>query len=75
MRKPNTRTADRSVVTMQQLFQIGLSEIAYVKAVDDESGRNYAIHTADGNEIAHFADRDVAFAACRQHDLEPVSVH
>ena len=75
MTKTNTTTQARPPITMQQLFQIGLTDIAYVKAVPGENSRSYALHTADGNEIARFAERDVAFAACRQHDLEPVSVH
>ena len=54
---------------------LSLADIAYVKAVSGGKGGSYALHSADGNEIARFADREVAFAACRQHDLEPVSVH
>jgi hypothetical protein len=41
--------------------------------VDGTSG--YAVHAADGTQIALLPDRDVAFATVRQHDLEPVSVH
>ena len=75
MTKTSTSMSARPPITMQQLFQIGLADIAYVKAVPGDSSRSYALHSADGNEIARFADREVAFAACRQHDLEPVSVH
>ncbi len=75
MTKTDTTMSARPPITMQQLFQIGLTDIAYVKAVSGGKGGSYALHSADGNEIARFADREVAFAACRQHDLEPVSVH
>ena len=34
-----------------------------------------AVHAADGTEIVVMPDREVARAAIRQHDLEPVSVH
>ncbi len=75
MTKPETLAAERPAVTMQQLFNIGLADVAYVKTVRAENSRAYALHSADGTEIARFADRDVAFAASRQHDLEPVSAH
>jgi hypothetical protein len=35
----------------------------------------FALHLADGRRVAVMDDRDLAFAAARQHDLEPVSVH
>lgn len=54
----------------------GLSDVAYVKLVKTEDGElAFAIHAADGRPVAVMADRDVAFAAIRQNDLEPVSVH
>jgi len=49
--------------------------IAYIKAVTIDGIRAYAIHAADGTALAIVKDRDVAFAAVRQHELEPVSVH
>ena len=33
------------------------------------------VPAADGQELAIFGARDVAFVAARQNDLEPVSVH
>lgn len=35
----------------------------------------YAVHLMDGTRIAVVDDRDAAFAAARQHEMEPVSVH
>ena len=35
----------------------------------------YSVHTADGECIALVGDRDLAFAAARQHEMNPVSVH
>ena len=35
----------------------------------------YAVHLADGRRIAVMDDRERAFAAAVQHDLNPVSVH
>jgi hypothetical protein len=35
----------------------------------------YSIHSADGERIALVGDRDLAFAAARQQEMHPVSVH
>ena len=35
----------------------------------------YAVHAADGERLALVGDRDSAFIAARQHEMEPVSVH
>jgi len=39
------------------------------------SQKFFALHLADGRRVAVMDDRESAFAAARQHDLEPVSVH
>jgi hypothetical protein len=52
-----------------------VNHLAYVKRVVDGDAAGWAIHAADGTPLAVLADRDTAFAAVRQHDLEPVSVH
>jgi len=62
-------------MSMRELALFGMQDLAYIKrvAVDDTYG--YAVHAADGTQIALLSDRDVAFATVRQHDLEPMSVH
>lgn len=35
----------------------------------------YALYADDGSRIALMSDRDIAFAAARQHELTPLSVH
>lgn len=35
----------------------------------------YAVHGVDGERLALVADRRLAFALARQHELVPVSVH
>jgi hypothetical protein len=37
--------------------------------------RIYAVHSGDGERLALVADKALAFALARQHDLAPVSVH
>lgn len=56
--------------------QLGLNDIAYIRAVitdDEETG--WAIHAANGQQIGMAPTHDLAFAATRQHDMEPLSVH
>ena len=62
-------------LTEEQLALLGITDIAYVKPVLNDGETVFAIHAADGRQIGVMADRDVAFAAVRQNDLEPVSVH
>ncbi len=61
--------------------------IVYVKSVDvadlpqdlrDQAGdldQLYAVHDANGQQLALVADRKLAFVLARQHDLSPVAVH
>jgi len=62
-------------MSAHDLAAFGVQDLAFIKpvSVNDEVG--YAIHAADGTQMALVGDRDVAFAAVRQHGLEPVSVH
>jgi len=54
----------------------GVPEIAFVKKVVVEGGATgWSIHAADGNQMGLAPSRDLAFAAIRQHELEPLSVH
>ena len=63
------------------------SRIVYVKTFDvadlpdemrAEAGdykQLYAVHDADGQQLALVADRRLAFVLARQNDLSPVPVH
>lgn len=35
----------------------------------------YALHADDGSRIALMSDREIAFAAARQHEMTPLSLH
>lgn len=58
-----------------QLAQLGVSQIAYVRPVVVNGTPAFAIHAADGTPMAVAAERDVAIAAIRQHEMIPASVH
>jgi hypothetical protein len=63
------------LISSKEFALLGVEDVAYVKRVTHNGAAAYAIHAADGTEMAILADRDLAFATLRQHDLEPLSVH
>jgi hypothetical protein len=62
-------------ISPADLAMLGLHQIVYLRrqALNDQVF--WSVHAADGSEMARLPDRDTAVAACRQHDLEPVSLH
>lgn len=60
----------------QDFLAFGVNDVAYVQTVSAaEGGSAYGIFAADGTQMAVVASRELAFAAIRQHDMEPLSVH
>jgi hypothetical protein len=62
-------------LSLRDFALYGRSEMAYVKREESDGVSCYAVHAADGTFIWRFADRAMALAALRQHDLEPLSLH
>ncbi|MCH7942031.1 MAG: DUF1150 family protein [Proteobacteria bacterium] len=62
-------------MTSKAFLALGSMHVAYIKSVTVDGSTAYAIHAADGQELAVFGEREIAFVAARQNDLEPVSVH
>jgi hypothetical protein len=62
-------------MSARELALFGMQDMAYIKRVIVNDVAGYAVHAADGTQIAVLTDRNVAFATVRQHDLEPLSVH
>jgi len=62
-------------LSAEQFGQLGVTQIAYVKAVVVNGTHGFAIHAADGTAMAVAGDREVAVAAIRQHEMHAVSVH
>lgn len=69
------KLASVELMTEQDMMSLGLEAVAYIKPVEVEGEAGFGIFAADGTEITVVSDRKVAFAAVRQHDLEPLSVH
>lgn len=59
----------------QEFIALGLQNLAYLKPVTVNDHLAFSVHAADGTPMAVIDNRDLAEAAVRQHELEPVSVH
>ncbi len=63
-------------ITPREFALLGLQDLAYIKRVAGSDGVvGFAVHAADGTQVALLPDREIAFATVRQHELEPLSVH
>jgi hypothetical protein len=71
----NGEMIDIRHLSAEQLGQLGVSQIAYVKPVMLDGAVAFAIHAADGTPMAVAGDRDLAIAAVRQHEMVPTLVH
>ncbi|MDG1167879.1 MAG: DUF1150 family protein [Sulfitobacter sp.] len=72
MQNVNTQSADRTVYVKT----IAVSDLP--RAVRDQAeGLEllYAVHDAQGQQLALVGDRKLAFTLARQHDYAPVMVH
>ena len=72
---PDLSMVDIRHLTASQLAALGVAQLAYVKSVVVDGNAVFAIHAADGTPMALTGDRDVAFAAIRQHEMVPALVH
>jgi hypothetical protein len=68
----NTHTVSLKNLSPSDLLLFGLNDVAYLKPAVVNGQAIYAIHAADGSQLALVANRDVGLAAMHQHDLEPV---
>jgi hypothetical protein len=62
-------------ISTKDFALLGMQDVAYIKRITVNDGAAFAVHAADGTQVALLPDREVAYATVRQHDLEPVSVH
>jgi len=69
------RAFDIRHISAEQLAELGVSRIAYVKPVEVDGKQGFAIHAANGAPVALTEDRDVAIAVIVQHEMLPALVH
>jgi len=62
-------------LTTEQLMQLGMSYLAYVKVITLDGHEAFAIYAADGSPMAMAADHAMAVAAIVQHEMVPALVH
>ena len=66
---------DLRKMTQDQLAQLGVPDLAYIKPVIMNGTAAFAIHAADGSPMAVATERDMAIAAVVQHEMMPALVH
>jgi hypothetical protein len=62
-------------LTSNDLLTFGLNALAYLKPATINGQAVFAIHAADGSQLALVASREIGLAAMQEHDLEPVSLN
>lgn len=75
MNKDNATPATPRQMSQTDFAQWGMPEVAFIKRVLVDNEIGWSIHAADGTQMGLAPSRDLAFAAVKQHELEPVSVH
>ncbi|HET6239255.1 MAG TPA: DUF1150 family protein [Acetobacteraceae bacterium] len=62
-------------ISAEQLAELGVARIAYVKPVEVNGTQGFAIHAANGTPMALTGGLDVAMALIVQHEMVPALVH
>lgn len=68
-------TAGGSMVYVRKVDIADLPDRIREEAEEGGLDELYALHRADGEQVALVGDRTLAFNLARQNDLDPVSVH
>ncbi|PWR19467.1 DUF1150 family protein [Zavarzinia aquatilis] len=71
----HTNSADMRQISQEDLAELGSGALVYVKPIVIDGQPAFSVHAADGAPLALAVNRDLAFAAAIQHEMEPVSVH
>lgn len=66
---------DLRQISPEGLFNLGASEVIYVKSLEAEGKTMFALHAANGTPVAAVDSRDAAIALARQNDMTLLSVH
>jgi len=62
-------------LSSNDLLTFGLNAVAYLKPATVDGQEVFAIHAADGSQLALVATREIGIVAMQEHDLEPVSLN
>jgi hypothetical protein len=69
------RILDIRQITTDQLAQLGVSRLAYIKPVTVGGEDVFAIHAADGTPMAVAPNRELAWGAIIEHEMVPAFVN
>lgn len=69
------RVLDIRQITTDQLAQLGVSRLAYIKPVTVGGEDVFAIHAADGTPMAVAPNRELAWGAILEHEMVPSLVN
>ncbi|MEM8987983.1 MAG: DUF1150 domain-containing protein [Pseudomonadota bacterium] len=78
--------SDDALAALGAPNMVYVRQVAAADVADDLEGEDeniltpgsqtlYAVHAANGDRLALVSDRETAFVAARQYEMEPVSVH
>jgi hypothetical protein len=59
-------------LTVQDFLNVGLNQVAYIRPA---RGGEYSVYAADGSLLSLAESFDMAIAAVRHNDMQPVTVH
>lgn len=71
----NADTVATDLVYVRKVMVEDLPQAVQAEARQGGLEELYALHRADGEQVALVGDRGLAFTLARQNDLNPVSVH
>lgn len=64
-----------SVLTTQDFLTFGINDVAYIRTIMKDGAEKYAVHAADGTELAVIEHLGQAIATIQHNELEVASVH
>lgn len=73
--KTHTAQTGLKGLTKQDFLNFGVQQVAYIRPIQVQNRKAYAIHAADGTPLSVMDTFDTAMIAVRHNDLEPVTVH
>jgi len=62
-------------LSVRDFARLGVADVAYLRPVVLNGAAAFAIHAADGTPIGAAPSVQLAAAAIRQHEMEPMLVH
>ena len=63
-------------LSVDDFLHVGVNQIAYIKPLDcNHDNASYSVHAADGTQISVMESYDMAIAAVRYNDMQPVTLH